>query len=150
MAKLRMHTDPTLGIFDRTTSRLGAEFRKFTDKTCTAFNTRELAREADARQRRQRKKTQARSAPGDPGPSRCPTDSTAAPSADSGPTAESSNTADITMERSKGDGPRRKKFNLDTYKYHSVGDYVHMISQVGTSDSYSTEPVSVYYSLFGG
>ena len=36
---------------------------------------------------------------------------------------------------------RAKTFNLDTYKYHSLGDYAEHIRQYGTTDSYSTEPV---------
>jgi hypothetical protein len=36
---------------------------------------------------------------------------------------------------------RTKTFNLDTYKYHSLGDYTEHIRQYGTTDSYSTEPV---------
>lgn len=36
---------------------------------------------------------------------------------------------------------RAKTFNLDTYKYHSLGDYTEHIRQYGTTDSYSTEPV---------
>jgi hypothetical protein len=36
---------------------------------------------------------------------------------------------------------RTKTFNLDTYKYHSLGDYAEHIRQYGTTDSYSTEPV---------
>jgi len=41
------------------------------------------------------------------------------------------------------EGRRPKKFNLQTYKYHSLGDYPDTIRQYGTSDSYSTEPVSM-------
>lgn len=37
---------------------------------------------------------------------------------------------------------REKKFNLNTYKYHSLADYPDMIRQFGTSDSYNTEIVS--------
>ena len=38
----------------------------------------------------------------------------------------------------------RKKlpFNLITYKLHALGDYVRTISMYGTTDSYSTQPVS--------
>ena len=36
---------------------------------------------------------------------------------------------------------RTKTFNLATYKYHSLGDYVEHIKQYGTTDSYSTERV---------
>jgi hypothetical protein len=35
-----------------------------------------------------------------------------------------------------------KQLNLNTYKYHSLGDYVHTIRRFGTTDSYSTQPVS--------
>ena len=38
-------------------------------------------------------------------------------------------------------GRRRKTFNLNTYKHHALGDYVHMIRTYGTCDSYSTELV---------
>jgi len=31
-----------------------------------------------------------------------------------------------------------------TYKYHALGDYVDTIRRFGTTDSYSTQPVSVY------
>jgi hypothetical protein len=37
---------------------------------------------------------------------------------------------------------QRKQLNLNTYKYHVLGDYVHTIRQFGTTDSYSTQPVS--------
>ena len=35
-----------------------------------------------------------------------------------------------------------KQLNLNTYKYHVLGDYVHTIRRFGTTDSYSTQPVS--------
>jgi hypothetical protein len=56
LAKLRMHTDQTLNILDKTTVRLGAEFRAFSDKTCLVFATRELRREKEAHQHREQKK----------------------------------------------------------------------------------------------
>jgi hypothetical protein len=103
LAKLRMHTDHTLKVFDETTISLGQQFRTFVNDTCPAFDTRELKREAGARQRRKSKKTDAAAA--------------------------------TTT-------PRRKKFNLQTYKYHSLGDYAAMIRRYGTCDSYTTEMVS--------
>jgi hypothetical protein len=121
LAKLRMHTDRTLDIFDETTVRIGAEFRAFTDKTCSAFDTRELRREMDARKRRNLKKAQLNSAA-------------------KGSVANRSRTDPQTKE-SRDEGPRRRKFNLRTFKYHSLGDYPSMIRQFGTSDSFSTEPV---------
>lgn len=53
LAKLRQHTDPSLDLLEATTSLLGKAFREFEEKTCPAFETRELRREAEARQRRQ-------------------------------------------------------------------------------------------------
>ena len=35
-----------------------------------------------------------------------------------------------------------KHLNLKTYKYHALGDYVSTIRRFGTTDSYSTQPVS--------
>jgi hypothetical protein len=37
---------------------------------------------------------------------------------------------------------RSKTFNLQTYKLHALGDYSTSIRNFGTTDSYSTEPVS--------
>jgi hypothetical protein len=39
-------------------------------------------------------------------------------------------------------GRRKKTFNLNTYKAHALRDYVETIRRYGTTDSYSTEPVS--------
>ncbi|KAI0069257.1 hypothetical protein BV25DRAFT_1867060 [Artomyces pyxidatus] len=36
--------------------------------------------------------------------------------------------------------PKKKLFNLLTYKLHALGDYVRQIMWFGTSDSYSTQP----------
>jgi hypothetical protein len=52
LAKLRMHTNLTLDILDEATISLGKQSRFFADKICPKFDTRELAREADARKRR--------------------------------------------------------------------------------------------------
>jgi hypothetical protein len=38
----------------------------------------------------------------------------------------------------------RKTLNLQTYKHHALGDYPAMIRHFGTSDSISTEPVSIF------
>jgi hypothetical protein len=109
-----MHTDPTLGLLDNTTTGIGAQFRKFADNTCAAFDTRELKRENEARKRRQSKK--AKKGKG----SRVPT-------------PEPSATASEDL--------RYKKFTLQTYKYHALGDYVDIIRRYGTTDSFSTETV---------
>jgi hypothetical protein len=51
LAKLRMHTDVTLGILSQVTTSLGNSFRDFQEKTCATFQTRELERERAARER---------------------------------------------------------------------------------------------------
>jgi hypothetical protein len=58
LAKLRMHSDLTLAIFDKETTAVGGSLRTFNDNTCTQFRTKELRREADARQRKSAKAAQ--------------------------------------------------------------------------------------------
>lgn len=44
-------------------------------------------------------------------------------------------------------GAKKKRyFNLETFKLHSMGDYVNQISWAGTTDSYSTQPVRRFIS----
>jgi hypothetical protein len=115
LAKLRLHTDQTLDIIDDTTVRMGAEFRAFVDKTCPSFDTRELARETDARNRREQKEARSQ--------------------AQTNQSTGSSETGRKVAE------PKRKTFSLKRYTYHALGDYGSVIRQFGTSDSFSTEPV---------
>jgi hypothetical protein len=102
-----MHIDPTLKIFKESTILLGQKMRDFVVKTCPAFDTRELKRETNARNRRRLKN-----------PTR--------------PDASAS----ISTTR------QRKTFNIQTYKFHSLGDYPDTIEKYGTCDSYTTELVS--------
>jgi hypothetical protein len=109
-----MHTDATLDLLSHVTTSLGNSLRTFVEKTCAAFETRELERERAARQRRQEKSA------------------TNGASESRRPTASNSNAR------------KQKKLNLRTYKLHALGDYVDTIRCFGTTDSYSTQPVSVY------
>ena len=43
--------------------------------------------------------------------------------------------------------PKRKTFQLATYKLHAMGDYVASIKMYGTTDSYSTQAVRMIRSL---
>jgi hypothetical protein len=113
-----MHTDASLNILDEETVRIGTELRAFADKTCSSFKTRELSREIKARKCRQLKRGTGSS--------------------------RSSNRpmiVDSTVNHLEDEGRRLKTFNLDTFKLHSLGDYADIIRQLGTTDSYSTEPV---------
>ncbi|KAF7973280.1 hypothetical protein HWV62_15647 [Athelia sp. TMB] len=58
LAKLRQHHDITLDILDNVTTSLGAQFRYFVEKICPCYDTRELPREAAARECRQKKADQ--------------------------------------------------------------------------------------------
>ncbi|KAJ7156268.1 hypothetical protein C8R46DRAFT_1004688 [Mycena filopes] len=41
--------------------------------------------------------------------------------------------------RTTTSGPKRKPWNLNTYKWHALGDYADVIIDVGTTDSFSTQ-----------
>jgi hypothetical protein len=49
-----------------------------------------------------------------------------------------------TLKAPKKNARKPKSLNLDTYTYHALGDYVTTIRQFGTTDSYSTQPVSLW------
>jgi hypothetical protein len=50
-----------------------------------------------------------------------------------------------TAVRKASESSRKpKQLNLKTYKYHSLGDYVETIRRFGTTDSYSTQAVSIH------
>jgi hypothetical protein len=111
-AKLRMHTDHTLKIFEELTTALGDQLRFFATKICSDYNTFELPRETAARNRKKSKKSQS-----------------------------DASGIDNTLDNKPESNRRRKPFNMDTYKHHALGDYVESIRAYGTCDSYSTEPV---------
>jgi hypothetical protein len=172
LAKLRQHTDLSLNTLESVTKDLGQGLREFEGKVCSVFDTRELKREAEARQRQSRvvdtipplssSVSSSSSIPSsssnpqsaqnlqsaDPPPSTTTTIHPPATSAKAGPhksTSKSTVKGKTALERHIG--RRRKAFNLNTYKNHSIDDYVRTIRMYGTTDSYSTEPVSAVYIL---
>lgn len=152
LAKLRIHNDRTLEVMDAVTKLLGDKLRAFKQKICTAFVTKELPREFNARIRREVRKS---------GQERRQTAKTSQNQDTSRPNEQlekSSNSSialthpttgkrqlstplDQARDSSSVTGRRNKTFNLNTYKIHSLGDYVATIKEYGTTDSYSTEPV---------
>jgi hypothetical protein len=55
-----------------------------------------------------------------------------------------SNKPNPTKKAKPVDGtPLKKKFNLQTYKYHSLDDYCQTIRWLGTTESYSTAIVRI-------
>lgn len=112
LAKLRQHTDLSLAVLESVTIQLSQSLRQFQLQTCPVYDTKELKREEAARIRR---------AAGTPNASMLEKPS-----------------ARPKMEI----GKKGKTLNLNTYKFHSLGDYVETIKRYGTTDSYSTESVS--------
>ena len=114
LVKLRMHTDETLMLLDTVTECLGQHLCHFQLKTCAAFNTQELKREAERRQH-------------------CAQENLKNLQGNSTVTAAAS-----TPHASR----RLKTFNLQTYKLHALSDYSSSICRYGTTDLYSTKPAS--------
>lgn len=151
LAKMRMHNDVTLQVMDNVTTSLGKRLRDFSNKTCAAFQTKELRREQQARIRREARKpslsaVQQSAAVASAPPlslydhSHQPSDPTSTALRPSVPEQqESPQNIGGTSTRSTR---RPKTLNINTYKFHSYGDYVRYIRTHGTTDSYSTEPVS--------
>lgn len=59
-------------------------------------------------------------------------------------TTEAFDTVELPHEMGsrKGGARSSKKLNLNTYKFHALGDYVKTIRLFGTTDSFSTQVVS--------
>lgn len=128
LAKLRQHTDLSLAILESVTTELGVLLRNFRDKTCTQYDTRELDREVAARTRH----TTSNSSTNKQNPN-----------PDGDISLNSIPHPEVTTTKpKKATGKLRKVLNLNTYKDHSLGDYVESIRRYGTVDSYSTEAVS--------
>ena len=155
LAKLWMHNDLTLDVMDKVTILLGASLRHFKDVTASGFKTRELGKEYNARLRcKACKVCKAANTTSGTTPSFpiIPTDSTTAAvtsmsmlsaSEANGPT-EAVDPVSMPAKVSK----KRVPFNMNTYKAHLFPDYVRTIRRFGTTDSYSTEPVSwTFYSV---
>jgi hypothetical protein len=138
LAKLRLHTDPSLDLLESTTELLGKEFRIFEEKTCLAFDTLELKREVEARQRCQAKNFST----GVGAAGSTPATETPTPSSSTSSTKTSGKGKEKTAVRRPA-GRNKKDFSRRTYKNHSLGDYVRTIRMFGTTDSYSTEGVGL-------
>lgn len=119
-----MHSDLTLDILDATTSELGNRYRQFKEVVCAAYDARELDREVKARSKRQAKEVTRRA------------------QADQATLATTRRTqAERATPATDKPLHRKVSFNLQTYKFHALGDYVTCIRRFGTTDSYSTEAV---------
>lgn len=123
LAKLRQHTDLSLEILESVTNQLGKLLRDFQTRVCSVYATQELKREMTARMRQTPSKARNH-------PPKFPANK---------------NEAKKVNLKQKSTGRLYKTLNLNTYKDHSLGDYVESIRQNGTIDSYSTELVNIPY-----
>lgn len=155
-----MHHDLILGELDNLTKIFGMRLHDFSQKTCAHFDSKELQQEYNACIQREAKQTEHASHQpetyteptsasvtlphtGDPQQGIAP--ATCMEEQDSGErtnvAGSSSTTAGLTRIRNQGWWS--KTFNINTYEFHSYGDYAETIQMQGTMDSYSTEPVSI-------
>ncbi|KAG9083836.1 hypothetical protein FRC06_004351 [Ceratobasidium sp. 370] len=113
LAKLRLHTESTLAVLKRLTTQIGAEMRAFVELT-KDMDIRETPKEY-ARRKKQYESTRLR-------------------------TTSAQKSKESSKPQTKSDDGRRKcVLNLETYKFHSQGDYVRCVKRYGTTDSYSTQ-----------
>ncbi|KAJ7053101.1 hypothetical protein C8F01DRAFT_1330682 [Mycena amicta] len=119
-AKMRMHTDSTLRSFKKATAALGKSARRFSNKT-SELKTRELVKETRARKRSQqrRKSTQ--------------------PALASSGRKQRASAANRNANDEDEDESASKHWNINTFKFHSLGYHVPSIPRYGTSDSHNAE-----------
>ena len=125
-AKMRLHTERTLELFEKSIKTLGEAVRKFETVTCAAYDTKELPRETAARGRHE---AAAAAKTGD---------KTSA----SGRSGGKGKAAAPKATRKPAGSSRHVKFQASTVKWHSFGDYVAYIRAYGTLDVSSTQSVS--------
>lgn len=144
LAKLRMHNGLTIKLLEDATTSLGDRLRMFRKRTCSAFNTRELRREMDARVRRQARASMTMRPPGHGSQLVARRNEPTLPSTSSMRSMAAKKPTDQAKSSAQpsSNSRRPKTFNLSTYKTHALGDYAAAIVQYGTTDSYSTAPVS--------
>jgi hypothetical protein len=87
--------------------------RKFEKYVCSKYDTKDLPSELAVRSRRQQRKAN-----------------------------KLTTTTQASTQKGPATGPRRRKFNMETYKYHALGDYTISIRLHGPLDRYSTQLVS--------
>jgi hypothetical protein len=137
LAKLCMHTESTLTQMEKVTTIIGHQLRDFCNITCKAFATTELPKEAEGRARKETRR-RARRTP------------KSASQASHASTEEPPVLAEESSQAAAAPTKRRnaKTLNLFVYKLHALGDYVRTIRLFGTTDSYSTQIVSIDTAYF--
>ncbi|KAG8794779.1 hypothetical protein FRC12_021702 [Ceratobasidium sp. 428] len=122
LAKLRLHTTDSLKIFKSITTKLGTAIRNFV-KLTDGLKIRETPKEY-ARRKKQSEASKAKQMS-----RRAPTTAN----------TTRANKTSTQQNPDDGDGRHIVTLNLNTYKFHSTGDYPWHVEEYGTSDSYSTQ-----------
>jgi hypothetical protein len=123
LAKLRLHTDSTLLELENSATRLGDILRKFKNEVCIEYATRDLPSEEAARGRRQAAKglkvAEAQKAAGGP-------------------------QALAPLPNPSSTKSKFRKFNMETYKLHSLPDIPAAIRAFGVTENTSTLNVGFF------
>ena len=134
-----MHTDDTADILDQNTTTLGFRLRAFQHKVCSAYETRELKKEAEQRKRRAQKATEAAV---DKGKGKARGIGKGKAKAKADPSSSHAEPDQTPTQATSGEGARRPKtYSLSTFKLHSLGDYCRYIRSTGSTDGYNTRSV---------
>lgn len=133
LAKLRLHTESTLSALEVSTTILGDSARRFS-KECDKdkYDIRELPAEEYARHRRKTRQQEKKHAK-DSQPSK---------------TAQQKPGDSKGKGKEKASGPKQKRLNLQTFKWHNLGHYAAAIRRFGPTDGYSTQMVNLLKSLY--
>ena len=141
LTKLRLHTESTLDYLDTSTKSIGQQLRHFCNFTCPAYETVELPKEAVACERKKQAAKVASTTDKQPAEAVGP----------DGISPEMAPKASTASSSTKSTTCRKQTFNLNTVKAHFLGDYGRTIRLFGTTDSYSTQTVSIipHFSIGG-
>ena len=119
----------------------GTRIRAFQEKTCAVFSTHELEREWAARVRRQEN---IKKAAAETNSNAQKGKKAAAETKSNAQKGTETTTKTNPQPQKSSSGKQPKQFNLNTYKFHSLGDYCITIRRFGTTNSYSTQPVGFF------
>ncbi|KAJ7588691.1 hypothetical protein C8J56DRAFT_785328, partial [Mycena floridula] len=108
-AKLRLHTESSLTMFDGSTKHFGSELRRFKRQVCVKFMTKATPQEKKREQRAVKRRAESRRKQG------------------------------LEPEPARGNHVVKVEFSLSTSKLHSCGDYPGFIRNFGTTDGASTQ-----------
>ena len=125
-AKMRLHTEQMLKLFDQSVIKLGEDMQKFETMVCAAYKTNKLLRETAARGHHDTAaaaKASSKMAP-------------------SGGRKGKGKAATHNATQKPGANLWQAKFQLLTLKYHSFGDYPNAVCAFRTLDVLSSQHVS--------